>query len=95
MDYKLKQLTDPSTFNLIVHKREHHVASTLSLFLTHKHDFLPSFFLSTVSLYLAQRLDPGSIFLRHLQLLAGSGAWSRDQRAVGGNKCSHLPVELQ
>lgn len=42
-----------------------------------------------------QRLDPGSVGLRHLQLLAGGGARSRAHGAVGGRKCSRLPVELQ
>lgn len=64
------------------------VVTILSCSLTHKHNFLSPF----PSL---QRLDPGSVCLRHLQFLAGSRARSRDRGAVGDNKCSHLPVELQ
>lgn len=42
-----------------------------------------------------QRLDPGPVCFRHLQLLAGGGARSGAHGAVAGGKCSHLPVELQ
>lgn len=43
----------------------------------------------------SQRLDPGSVCSRHLQLLAGGGARRRAHGAVGGRECSRVPVELQ
>lgn len=51
-----------------------------------------SLFLSTS---LTQRLDPGSVFPRYLQLLAGGRAWSRDQGIVACRERGRLPVELQ